>query len=398
MGQIQSAFRSKLSEQSVSASETCEADDVSYEEIYVPPEILVKAFSYLDVRSRGRAAQVCRCWREIAYVPTLWRDVEVSRLSPASLIGYYLCRGIRRIESPAEPFDWEKWAGQVSAFMSHHRNMHESSDGVEISLDLMCEHVYQKSNKALVNLLTSTSSSLRSLTVRYSGEESCRSILAVVTEKCTNLVRFCLVDCLESESFDAVEFWNALRALKRLRCLVLKYLYRIGDEFFRSLVADDDDDDGAASQRDGLDAATKARSADSAVRLPIAKLYLSHVHGITNEALRYIGLALPELVELNVLHCTRITHVGLTHLSASEKLRRLTLCSSYPLTSDSGRRRTSRGMLMMQEDQSGERCRDLMAELLAMSRFFRRLDSLIVVSKSNRSVEVMAQFSQAYIR
>lgn len=45
------------------------------------PEILTLIFRYLDVRDKGRVAQVCTTWHEAAYNRLVWRGVQVSTLS-----------------------------------------------------------------------------------------------------------------------------------------------------------------------------------------------------------------------------------------------------------------------------------------------------------------------------
>lgn len=40
------------------------------------PELLAMIFGYLDVRDKGRAAQVCTAWRDAAYHKSVWRGVE----------------------------------------------------------------------------------------------------------------------------------------------------------------------------------------------------------------------------------------------------------------------------------------------------------------------------------
>ncbi|XP_033227477.1 F-box/LRR-repeat protein 14 [Belonocnema kinseyi] len=65
------------------------------------PEILAHIFSYLDVRERGRAAQVCSAWRDAAYHKSVWRGVEarlhLRRQAPA-LFTSLVRRGIRRVQ------------------------------------------------------------------------------------------------------------------------------------------------------------------------------------------------------------------------------------------------------------------------------------------------------------
>lgn len=65
------------------------------------PEILAIIFSMLEVRDRGRAAQVCLSWREAAYHRSVWRRCEpklhLRRANP-SLFPSLVRRGIRRVQ------------------------------------------------------------------------------------------------------------------------------------------------------------------------------------------------------------------------------------------------------------------------------------------------------------
>jgi len=64
-------------------------------------EILVLIFCYLDVRSKGRAAQVCSSWRNAAYERRVWRGVEAKlhiRSSSPQLFASLVRRGISCVQ------------------------------------------------------------------------------------------------------------------------------------------------------------------------------------------------------------------------------------------------------------------------------------------------------------
>ncbi|KAG7281889.1 hypothetical protein CRUP_031138 [Coryphaenoides rupestris] len=46
------------------------------------PEILAIIFSYLEVKDKGRVAQVCAAWRDASYHKSVWRGVEAKAASP----------------------------------------------------------------------------------------------------------------------------------------------------------------------------------------------------------------------------------------------------------------------------------------------------------------------------
>jgi len=355
--------------------------DYLEEDLYVPPEILVKVFSYLNVRCRGRAAQVCRAWRDIVYVPVLWRNDEVSRLSSATLFESYMFRGIRKVRSPAEPFDREKWARQVGAFSSYRSRHKATSEPVEISLDLLGERMNSRTDASLVNLLKLTSNSIRSLTVRYTKKISFKAIVIVVASECTNLVKLCIVNCMQRTSVDGNDFWKAMRNLRQLRCLVLKDLYGFDDDFFESLFT--------ADQRKEIGSSGDCRITAALAPLPLTEFHLSLVYGVTNESIKYISQSLPKLIELNVLYCDQITYNGLAYLSACTNLRRLTLWCPRTI-------RHSR--VWTKADLDEDSYRDLKEGLSTILRFLRQLDALVIVGCSYTSFEIMAKFSNVYSR
>lgn len=65
------------------------------------PEVLTIIFSYLSVRDKGRVAQVCVKWRDVAYNRCVWRGVcaklHLRRANP-SLFPSLVKRGIKRVQ------------------------------------------------------------------------------------------------------------------------------------------------------------------------------------------------------------------------------------------------------------------------------------------------------------
>ncbi|XP_041693890.2 F-box/LRR-repeat protein 14-like [Coregonus clupeaformis] len=65
------------------------------------PEILAMIFSYLEVRDKGRVAQVCAAWRDASYHKSVWRGVEAKlhlRRANPSLFPSLHTRGIRKVQ------------------------------------------------------------------------------------------------------------------------------------------------------------------------------------------------------------------------------------------------------------------------------------------------------------
>ncbi|XP_074597929.1 F-box/LRR-repeat protein 14-like [Brevipalpus obovatus] len=73
--------------------------DTTINDLY--PELLSIIFSFLDLKSKGRAAQVCSTWRDAVYNKSVWKDVEAKlRLKNRNetLLRSLVCRGIKKIQ------------------------------------------------------------------------------------------------------------------------------------------------------------------------------------------------------------------------------------------------------------------------------------------------------------
>lgn len=65
------------------------------------PELLTMIFSYLDVKDRGSAAQVCTAWRDACYSKSVWKGVHAKlhlRRSSPSFFQSLMRRGIRHVQ------------------------------------------------------------------------------------------------------------------------------------------------------------------------------------------------------------------------------------------------------------------------------------------------------------
>ncbi|XP_069142673.1 F-box/LRR-repeat protein 14-like [Argopecten irradians] len=65
------------------------------------PEVLTIIFSYLDVKDKGRVAQVCTAWRDAAYSRRVWRGIDAKlhlRRANPSLFPSLVKRGIKRVQ------------------------------------------------------------------------------------------------------------------------------------------------------------------------------------------------------------------------------------------------------------------------------------------------------------
>jgi F-box and leucine-rich repeat protein 14 len=276
-----------------SSSDYLMMSNVTFQQL--SPELLAHVFAYLSVPNKGRAAQVCRAWRDAAYIPSVWRGVEVSRLSPASLLDIYEQRCIRRIRPPYNSS--REWIEELADVLPRIK--------VE-SLDLIgCGYM---ANDLCMTLLKLTSKSLTTLRLCHCWSTS----FEIIAEECPNLVELVLDRCFPNDfgCIDARKSWRALRKLPRLRLLDLTGVY-LDDEFFQCFVDDGPKESGCQHIREAA--------------LPLTTLNLENAGALTDIAVKYISQAFPGLVELNLSDYNEITPDGINFLSVLKSLRRLYL-------------------------------------------------------------------------
>jgi len=328
------------------------------------PDVLATVFYMLDVRCKGRAAQVCRAWRDVVYIPRVWRDVQVSRLSPASLVDIYVQRGIRRIKSLTTPTD--TWLQDLEYFLAHCERM-VFVESIDLSDNISL------TNGRAAGLLKMTMKSLRTLNLGYCSQLRI-NFVEVIADECPNLARLQLEACFQSDQpLDGNYVWKYLSKLSRLKHLDLTAC-PVDDEFFECL---------AETVRRG-EVVTPVTGGDApCVEVifgqlpPLTCLNLNWCDALTDVSLRYLSQSLPHLKSLSVAHCNRITCDGMKYLSEMKCLRRLIL----PCL----RRRRLNGVVGHGGDDN-----DHGVKLLSASGILNRLDSLSVVGISDRAMALIA--------
>jgi len=224
---------------------------------------------------------------------SVWRDVKVSRISPRSLIDLYIRRGIRRLRPSESQFDLAQWTRGVGEFLVR-RGETRTTTAVEIHV-AMSGFVTRVTDKTLTTLLTTTSTSLRSLVLRQCGNITTRSLKAIVAE-CPNLVELGFVE----NSFPAMhqqpvslDVWRAFRKLKQLRSVDLRS-NGINDEFFRCLAEERRPADGCLQRPPWV-----------AEALPLTRLILDNNDSLTGTSLKFIARHLPHLTKLSLAEIGR---------------------------------------------------------------------------------------------
>jgi len=153
---------------------------------------------------------------------------------------------------------------------------------------------------------------------------------------------------------------------------VLKIRRGLHADFFRVLVAD----------RPGTDDVTRGPRLQQ-----LTSLHLVLQTGMINDSLVYIGRSLPQLIQLHLTCCERITLFELGHLATLEALDRLT-CHYPRVTTIGGCEHCAWSDKIQQGNRS-----DLMSRVAALLDVSSRLDSVIIVSDSFTAMEILSQFS-----
>lgn len=253
------------------------------------PEILALIFSYLDVRDKGRAAQVCSAWREAAYNKSVWRGVEAKlhlRRSNPALFQSLVQRGIRRV--------------QVLSLRRCLRDVVQGIPNIE-SLNLtgcynLCDAWLQQAFVHDVNSLTVLNLSM------------CKQItdcsLMNISQHLKNLEVLDLGGCSNISNLGLVLISEGLRKLKSLN--------------LRSCCVSDN----------GLSSLAGLTNKGAAGTLSLEHLSLQDCYKITDDGLRHLSDGLHNLQSLNLSFCASITDSGLKHLARISSLRELNLRSS----------------------------------------------------------------------
>jgi len=344
------------------------------------PEILFTVFQCLDVRSKGRAAQVCRTWREVIYIPGVWKNVEVHRLSPASLFDVYLSRGIHRIKSPSHLPNarLNEWLSQVDDFVSH-------SETPAIMISIHCSCTFNNfTADSLDTLLRAPSSSL--ITSIFLSESWCvsNSFFVLVAKACSNLVDLKLLKTVFEVSFDntldSQTVWTALGELRKLRCFAMLG-WNINDAFFEYLV---NNSVGRPTAAESTVIQNNVRfHAPTTSRLRLTQFHLKNCYDITNESLMYISLTMPDLIELCLEDCDGVTYEGVKCLSALKRLRKLSLPCLRPSVGGGNKR-------FSLTDYNGDNYNDMAIASLAKSGVLGRLETLFIVGITDKAMDVIA--------
>ena len=253
------------------------------------PEILAMIFSYLDVRDKGRAAQVCAAWRDAAYHRSVWREVEAKlhlRRANPSLFPSLVKRGIKRIQ-----------------ILSLRRSLRDVVTGVQNIESLNLSGCYNVTDIGLGHAFVQELPTLTVLNLSLCKQIT-DSSLGKIAQCLKNLEVLELGGCCNITSTGLLLCAWGLRKLKTLN---LRSCRHISDQGIGHLA--------------GL-SPHAARG-----NLQLEHLGLQDCQKLTDQALKHVSLGLTTLKSVNLSFCGSITDTGLRFLAKMPNLQEINLRS-----------------------------------------------------------------------
>ncbi|GBP94593.1 hypothetical protein EVAR_9478_1 [Eumeta japonica] len=250
------------------------------------PELLALIFERLPVRDRGRAAQVCRAWRDAADRRSVWRGVEAAlhlrRAAPA-LFASLARRGVRRL--------------QVLSLRRGLRDAVAALPGLE---SLSLSGCYSVTDAALASAFATESPALRRLDLSLCKQVT-DSSLGRIAQSLKNLEELELGGCSNITDTGLLLIAWGLRKLRRLD---LRSCWHVTDAGLAHLC-------GGAGEARGTP--------------ELEHLGLQDCQRLTDEALRHAAAGLPRLRSVNLSFCVAVSDAGLRHLARLPQLEDVNL-------------------------------------------------------------------------
>lgn len=252
------------------------------------PEILALIFSYLDVRDKGVAAQVCSAWREASYHKSVWRGVEAKlhlrRPNPA-LVHSLTRRGIKRVQ-----------------ILSLRKSFREITQGIGNLTSLNLSGCYNVRDDNLHQAFAQPIPTLQHLDLSLCKQITDKSVLRIV-QSLTNLKVLELGGCSNVTDAGVMAIANGLKRLQRLN---LRSCWSVSDQGLRLLAG---------------------QSEKSTGTLVLEHLGLQDCQHLSDDALKYIAQGLTKVSSINLSFCINISDLGLKYLAKMPSLRELNLHS-----------------------------------------------------------------------
>lgn len=257
---------------------------------YLYPEILALIFGYLEVRDKGRAAQVCQAWRDASYRKSVWRGVEAKlhlRRANPSLFSSLVRRGIKRVQ-----------------VLSLRRSLRDVVQGIPDLESLNLSGCFSVNDATLALAFVREAHSLTRLDLSLCKQVT-DSSLGRIAQYLKNLEELDLGGCsnLTNTGLLLLVSWG----LKRLRRLDLRSCWHVSDRGIGHLAGHDlETDEGNP---------------------PLEYLGLQDCQRLSDEALRHVSTGLKTLTSINLSFCVNISDAGLKYLAKMPSLRELNLRS-----------------------------------------------------------------------
>ncbi|XP_011135952.3 F-box/LRR-repeat protein 14 [Harpegnathos saltator] len=252
------------------------------------PEILALIFSYLEVRDKGRAAQVCTAWRDAAYYRSVWRGVEARlhlRKQAPALFASLVRRGVKKVQ-----------------VLSLRHGLSAVLRGVPNLEALNLSGCYNITDTGIMSGFCQELPTLTVLNLSLCKQVTDTS-LGRIAQYLKNLEHLELGGCCNITNTGLMVIAWGLKKLKRLD---LRSCWHVSDQGIAYLA--------------GLN-----READG--NLALEHLSLQDCQRLSDEALRNVSLGLTTLKSINLSFCVCITDSGVKHLARMSSLRELNLRS-----------------------------------------------------------------------
>ncbi|CAD6225467.1 GSCOCG00005693001-RA-CDS [Cotesia congregata] len=255
------------------------------------PEILALIFSYLNVRDKGRSAQVCVAWRDAAYHRSVWRGVE-ARLhlrKPSPVVFASLVRrGVKKVQI----LSLKRGLGDVIKCIPNLESLNLSG-------------CYNVTDQGLNNAISDTVTSLTRLDLSLCKQVSDQA-LQKISQKIPNLECLELGGCCNITNHGLMLIaWG----LKKLKYLDLRSCWHVSDQGLSYL------------------AGFNSNEATLGSSLMLEYLGLQDCQRLSDEGLRHLSTGIVTLKSINLSFCVSITDSGLKHLAKMTSLRDLNLRS-----------------------------------------------------------------------
>ncbi|KAK3535092.1 hypothetical protein QTP70_003927 [Hemibagrus guttatus] len=272
------------------------------------PEILAMIFSYLDVKGKGRVAQVCVAWRDASYHKSVWRGVEAKlhlRRANPSLFPSLQSRGIKKVQ-----------------ILSLRRSLSYVIQGMPNIESLNLSGCYNLTDNGLGHAFVQDIPCLRILNLSLCKQIT-DSSLGRIAQYLKNLEFLELGGCSNITNTGLLLIAWGLHRLKSLNLRSCRHVSDVGIGHLAGMT----------------------RSAAEGC-LGLEHLTLQDCQKLTDLSLKHISKGLSKLKVLNLSFCGGISDAGMIHLSHMTQLWTLNLRSCDNI-SDTGIMHLSMGSLRL---------------------------------------------------